>query len=99
SSPFCYAYKKSGNPPFTQDQVQYDYKAGFRRSPTWEMAGGVKAWVASMPDNVLADQFPMTAPIMVNDALVDKFFKQRLYREMEIANAIPFINESDILDQ
>ena len=88
SSPFCYAYKKSGNPPFTQDQVQYDYKAGFRRVPTWEMAGGVKAWVEGMPDNIVADQFPMTPPIMVNDALVDAFFRQRLVREMEIADAM-----------
>lgn len=88
SSPFCYAYKKNGNPPFTEDQVQYSYKAGFKRYPTWEMKGGVKAWVESMPENVLADQFPMTAPIFVNDDLVDAFFKQRAIRETQIAHAM-----------
>jgi hypothetical protein len=84
SSPFCYAYKKSGNPPFSRDQIEYEYKAGFRRTPIWEMPGGVKAWVESMPENILANQFPMTAPIAVNDDLVDAFFRQRLIREREI---------------
>jgi hypothetical protein len=88
SSPFCYAYKKSGNPPFTQDQVQYEFKAGFKRVPTWEMAGGVKAWVEGMPDTVLADQYPMTPQIMVDEQLVNDFFKQRLIREKEISTSV-----------
>ena len=88
SSPFCYAYMKKGNPPFTEDQVQYAYKAGFKRYPTWEMKGGTEAWIDSMPDNVLADQFPMPPPVYVNDDLVDAFFRQRLIRERAIANAM-----------
>lgn len=88
SSPFCYAYMKKGNPPFTEDQVQYDYKAGFKRYATWELPGGVKAWVEGMPDLVLADQFPMTAPIMVDEDLIKSFFDQRLIREKEIADFI-----------
>lgn len=87
SSPFCYAYKKLGNPPFTQDQTLYEYKAGFRRYATWELPGGVKAWVEGMPENVLANQFPLTAPIYVNDDLVNAFFRQRLAREIEIADS------------
>jgi hypothetical protein len=95
SSPFCYAYMKKGNPPFTQDQVQYAYKAGFKRYPTWEMTGGVKAWIEGMPSNILADQFPQTPPIMVNDDLIESFFNQRLIREKEIAGVmdIPFLDE------
>jgi hypothetical protein len=93
SSPFCYAYKKSGNPPFTLDQIQYAYKAGFKRTATWEMDGGVKKWVESMPDNILGDQFPMTLPIMVNDDLVKAFFRQRLIRETEIRG---FFGNEDI---
>jgi hypothetical protein len=84
-SPMCYGYKKFGNPPFTQDQIQYEFKAGFRRTPVWEMKGGIKEWVETMPMNVLADQFPMTMPIFVNEDLVKSFFRQRLEREKEIA--------------
>jgi hypothetical protein len=107
SSPFCYAYMKRGNPPFTQDQVAYDYKAGFRRSPTWELEGGTKKWVEDMPQNILASQFPMTPVISVNDDLVEAFFRQRLVREREIANAVgelyhpdsPGNYDEDIMDR
>lgn len=85
NSPMCYAYKKSGNPPFTKDQVEYGYKAGFKKLPVWEMEGGCKAWIESMPELVLADQFPMTPPIYVDEDMISAFFKQRLIREEEIA--------------
>jgi hypothetical protein len=88
SSPFCYAYKKNGNPPFSQDQIAYEYKAGFRRYPIWELPGGVKSWVESMPENVLADQFPRTTPVFVNEDLVNAFFRQRLSREKDIDAAM-----------
>lgn len=87
SSPFCYAYKKSGNPPFTKDLVQYEYKAGFKRYATWELPGGTKKWVDDMPEEILVNQFPLTPQIYVNEELVEAFFTQRLLREMEIAEA------------
>lgn len=91
NSPFCYAYRKFGNPPFSTDQTRYDYAAGFKRYPTWDLEQGVKGWVESMPDNVLADQFPQTPPIFVKDDLVDSFFKQRAEREKQIADAMDVI--------
>lgn len=84
-SPFCYAYKRAGNPPFTKDQIDYEFRPGFKRTPTWEMEGGVKKWIENMPELVLANQYPLTPPIMVNEDLVNSFFKQRLIREREIA--------------
>lgn len=86
NSPFCYAYMKKGNPPFTVDQISYEYKSGFKRYPTWELPGGVKEWVEGMSPEVLQNQFPMTPPIMVNEDLVEAFFKQRLVREKEIGS-------------
>lgn len=87
SSPFCYAYKRNGNPPFTQDQYEYAYKAGFKRYPTWQLPGGVKEWVETMPSHVLAEQFPQTPPIFINEPLIEAFFKQRAIREHEILTA------------
>lgn len=95
SSPFCYGYGRGGNPPFTKAEVRYDYAAGFKRTPTWEMSGGVAKWIEDMPDNVLADQFPRTPVIFVKDELVDNFFKQRAVREGEIKLAMELINKSD----
>ncbi len=93
SSPFCYAYQRKGTPPFSIDETSYEYKAGFKRYPTWEMAGGVKAWVEGMPQNVLADQFPQVPPIFVKEALINSFFHQRAYREQEIRLAADLIKD------
>lgn len=95
SSPFCYAYKRNGNPPFTKDEVAYEYKAGFKRSPTWEMEGGVAKWVDGMPPTVLADQFPVTPPIFVKDNLIDAFFRQRATRENEIMVAMEVLEQPE----
>jgi hypothetical protein len=56
------------------------------------MAGGIKAWVEGMPDTVLADQYPMTPQIMVDEELVKSFFAQRLAREKEITEAAELSN-------
>lgn len=95
SSPFCYAYHRNGNPPFSQSDTLYEYKPGYKRTPVWEMPGGVKAWVAGMPDQVLADQFPQVPPIFVNHDLLTAFFQQRAYREHEIVLANQMLKGAD----
>jgi hypothetical protein len=100
NSPFCYAYVRSGRPPFTQDEVRYDYASGFRRQPVWERPGGVKQWVEEMPAEILADQFPATPPIFVKEELVDAFLQQTAAREDLIASAmraITDVNASELL--
>ena len=88
TSPFCYAYMRSGNPPFTTTQISYEYKAGFKKSPVWDLEGGIKGWVEDMPPNILADQFPRTPPIYVKEEMINKFFAQRHMRENEIRLAL-----------
>lgn len=88
SSPFCYAYARSANPPFTASEVRYDYAPGFKRVPIWQLDGGVKAWVDGMPDDVLVEQFPCTPPIFVREDQVETFFLQVVAREMEIELAL-----------
>lgn len=98
NSPFCYAYMRGGNPPFTQKQVLYEYKAGFKRTPTWEMEGGVKQWIAEMPIDILTSQFPATPPIFYKDYEVKNFFAQRAVREMEIDMAMALLKDADDAD-
>lgn len=92
SSPFCYAYMRKGTPPFSEDLVAYEYRAGLKRYPTWELEGGVKKWVEDMPESVLADQFPLTPDIFINEDLVERFFIQRANRESEIAELMEQVN-------
>jgi hypothetical protein len=87
SSPFCYCYKKEGNPPFLQEQITYEYKNGFKRFPIWELEGGTKKWVEEMSEEMLVDQFPQAPPIFINDRLVERFFKQQAIRQHEVAMA------------
>lgn len=84
SSPMCYAYMRKGSPPFFRDEVSYEYKPGLRKSPTWELEGGVKKWVDEMPATILQEQFPQTPMIFIKDDMVERFFKQRDFREHEI---------------
>lgn len=95
SSPFCYAYRRNGNPPFSQTETLYAYKAGFKRYPTWELPGGVKQWVDDMPEDVLGDQFPVAPPIFVKDDLIQSFFSQRNWREHEIQLAMEMLPTMD----
>jgi hypothetical protein len=95
NSPYCYCYKRTGTPPFSQDQTEYSYKAGFKRFPVWEMPGGVKAWIEGMPANILGDQFPTVPPIFIKEELVDAFFRQLTWREKEIDMAMHCIAVAD----
>ncbi len=95
TSPFCYGYKRNGNPPFTSEEVSYEYKAGLKKVPVWEVEGGIKAWVEGMPEDILATQFPQTPPIFIKDDLVNSFLKQRDYREHEIQMAVQMMEHAD----
>lgn len=95
NSPMCYAFQRLGSPPFSQNEIRYDYKPGFKRAPVWEMPGGVAGWVKAMPDDILGDQFPQTPPIFINDTLVKAFFQQRAGREQEIVMANQMIAAAD----
>lgn len=96
TSPLCYGYRKSANPPFTKEEISYSYKAGFRRTATWEMPGGVKAWVESMPLPILATQFPRTPAIFIREEMIAAFFEQRKIREFEIAQAVKVLEDQDM---
>jgi len=95
NSTFCYAFRKEGNPPFSQSQTLYTYKYGYNRVGTWTLDGGTKSWVEGMDEVLLADQFPTSPPIFINDTLVDAFFKQRAFREREIEMALNMMNAEE----
>lgn len=93
SSVMCYGYRRNGTPPFSKDETSYEYKAGFKRIPVWEMSGGSKVWVENMPLDVLGEQFPQTPPIFPSEMMVTEFFKQRAFRESEISMAMELMSE------
>jgi hypothetical protein len=95
SSCFCYCYRKEGVPPFLKEQINYEYKAGFKRYPVWELEGGTKKWVDEMPEAILADQFPQSPPIFISDKLVNRFFAQQSMRQREIELACQMLESAE----
>lgn len=94
NSPFCYAYARPANPPFFEGDLAYEYKAGFKKTPVWDLPGGIKSWVENMPEAVLLEQFPITKPIYLNDPLADAFFRQAKVREQEIALSMQILEKT-----
>lgn len=95
NSPFCYSYGRGGNPPFSHAELLYEYRAGYKRSPVWEQAGGVREWVDGMPEEILVNQFPQSPPIFIKPEMVDAFFNQVLWKESEIKLATGMIRQVD----
>lgn len=87
STPIAYAYHRYGNPPFTKTETKYEWSAGFKRYPVWHLEGGVKKWIADMPEEVLMEQFPCTPLIFPDEDLITRFFKQRASRELKVKDA------------
>jgi hypothetical protein len=98
SSPFCYAYYRQGTPPFSYPEYSYVYKQGFKRTPVWELDGGLAAWIDGMPEPVLAEQFPQTPPLYIKPDLIDRFFAQRLLREVEVQQALQVVTDPALGD-
>ena len=94
SSPIAYGYyyQKAANPPFTKGSVMYssEYKAGYKRTPVWEMEGGMKTWVERMSQETTSEQLPQTPLIFPRWDLSDAFFRQRTTRESNILNTTHF---------
>ena len=88
SSPLVYGYLSKGNPPFTKTLVSYEYKAGYKRTPVWEMQGGVKKWVEEFPLELLSEQFPQTPILFTDQELAETFFRQRAIRETDVMEAM-----------
>ena len=84
SSVLVYGYAGKGNPPFTKVTYSPDYRAGLKRTPVWEMEGGVKMWIEKLPLETLSEQFPQTPLIPTNEGLAEDFFRQRAIREQDV---------------
>jgi hypothetical protein len=93
NSPFCYAYFRPGNPPFTGVDVAYKWKAGYKKLPVWENDIAPADWVDNMPEEVLAEQFMMLPPIYLNEHIADTFFRQARLREQDIQTGLIMLRE------
>lgn len=45
---------------------------------------GIAQWIDQLPDALIAEMFPVTPPIVPNERKLQRFMRQRRFREMEI---------------
>ena len=70
----------------------------------WELdpasggVAGLSGWIDGMPEQVLAEQFPQTPPLYIKPDLIDRFFAQRLLREVEISQALNVVTDPSMPD-
>lgn len=89
-SPFCEGWRYLNGSPITYSYT-YMRNKGWERFATWDHPEGVAGWVHEMPPDLLADQYPRTAPIMLRRDLSDRFFAQLVMREHRIKKAGDYI--------
>jgi hypothetical protein len=76
--PYVWAYRRG-------DDWRSDYAAGWDHAPVWEYPGGIVEWVTRLGEDVARSQFPHSAPIFLNERLLDQMIERRIEREREIA--------------
>ena len=96
STPLVYGYKQNGQPPFRPDLWSFEYQKGYWRTAAWTRPGGIKQWIADMPDDVLSNQYPVTPPLFLKEDMVDRFFTQTRWREHEIKMACQMLNSGEM---
>lgn len=87
----------------------YTYKnyKGWEPFYTFDEFDSLENWVNNMPLEILAAQFPRTAPIYPRKEIAETYFRQQMYREREVKGALedlaspPFTDTTidDILDE
>jgi hypothetical protein len=87
-SPFCYGYRRPGNPPLAEeawlpsyewiDEFGQTKRAGrdYKKAPTFEFYGGVEGWVKQLPESVLKKQVFLIGPLIRQNLQVEALARQ-----------------------
>lgn len=85
--PYVWAYRKG-------EEWSHEYKYGWDHAPVWEYPGGVVEWVKRCGPEVGLKQFAWSAPVYLDQRLLDRWIEQRLRRHAQI-QPLKFIAQTD----
>lgn len=90
TSVFAWGWRAEELPGILNAQFSYEEqrRKGWSRFLTTEYPGGVGAWVANMPEEILRAQFVQTDPIFMRRDVTDRLVAQIIARENQIAEAL-----------
>ena len=82
--PYVWGYYNESTHQWTHD---YDKARGMAWTPmpVWEYPGGLVEWVQKCGSEVAAQQFPTSAPITLDERMLDQWVRRRIAREQQIA--------------
>lgn len=101
SSPLAWGYRTEDMPGIVPPQFSYEEqrRKGWEKFLAFDHPGGIEAWVANMPEELLAKQFVLTEPIFLRRDVTDRLIAQALHREQEIAAAMQGELTQDVVDR
>ena len=82
--PYVWAWVGGGGDPANANNWTHEYKTGLERHPVWEYPDGVVEWVKRLGQEVAAGIFPFSAPIFLNETMLDTMIEAETHRELEI---------------
>jgi hypothetical protein len=77
--PYVYGYYSEN-----QDKWSTEYKAGWFPRPVWEYPQGIVAWIEKCGKDLAATQFPYSAPVFLDERLLDDWCARRLRRQKAV---------------
>jgi len=80
--PYVYGYNRAGEWTMDYNKAR---SAGWEKEGVWNYPGGVEEWVMSCGVEEARQQFPFTAPIFLNEKMLNEWIARRTYRERLIA--------------
>lgn len=101
-SPLIYGWKLDlgDREIFSAKYRRYTREEPWVKFPVWQsnlpVSGGLAGWIGWLPSDVLAENFFRSAPILKNDRVVEKWVRQVVRRETDIARVLePDVPEGD----
>ncbi len=100
ASPFAYGWvnrEYALKPQYAYSRPKY-YK-GWEKFSTADEFTDLGQWIANMPEQILQEQFPCSAPVFLNERIGEQYFAQQIMREEEIQQALELLNKSTNLTE
>lgn len=81
--PYVWAYRNSQSGEWTHDYSKAR-SAAWEHMPVWEYPGGICEWVEKLGPEVGLSQFPHSAPVFLNERMLDNWIARKTARMAEI---------------
>ena len=98
-SVFSHGYVNREFPMSPEYKYEYQRSRGWEIFSTGEEFADLGDWIANMPRETLIEQFPQTGPIFPRDDIAQKYFRQQLIREAEVADALDRLKVSTSIEE